>query len=91
MAYKTMVKKIKINTIIRTAGEKIEGNVHCLPNMRLLDLMNHPEESFVPVSDAAVYDEESGKLLYQVPFMAVNKSHVIVISETGQDASPETA
>ncbi|MCZ6512760.1 MAG: hypothetical protein O6857_02425 [Nitrospinae bacterium] len=40
MAYKSMVKKIKITTIIRTAGEKIEGDVHCLPNMRLLDLMN---------------------------------------------------
>lgn len=82
MAYKTMVKKVKINTIIRTAGEKIEGDVHCLPNMRLLDLMNSPSENFVPVSNAAVYDEASGKLLYEVPFMAVNKTHVIVISET---------
>jgi hypothetical protein len=82
MAYKSMVKKVKINTIIRTAGEKIEGDVHCLPNMRLLDLMNSDVDKFVPVSNAAVYDEESGKLLYEVPFMAVNKSHIIVISET---------
>ncbi len=89
MAYKTMVKKIKINTIIRTAGEKIEGDVHCLPNMRLLDLMNSQNENFVPVSNAAVYDEASGKLLYEVPFMAVNKNHVIVISETGQSSVEE--
>ena len=82
MAYKSMVKKVKINTIIRTAGEKIEGDVHCLPNMRLLDLMNSDIDKFIPVSNAAVYDEESGKLLYQVPFMAVNKNHVLVISET---------
>jgi hypothetical protein len=82
MAYKSMVKKVKINTIIRTAGEKIEGAVHCLPNMRLLDLMNSEDDKFLPVSSAAVYDEASGKLLYEVPFMAVNKSHVIVISET---------
>jgi len=86
MAYKTMVKKVKINTIIRTAGEKIEGDVHCLPNMRLLDLMNSANETFVPVSNAAVYDEASGKLLYEVPFMAVNKNHVIVISETNPPA-----
>lgn len=77
-----MVKKIKINTIIRTAGEKIEGDVHCLPNMRLLDLMNSDADKFIPVSTVAVYDDESGKLLYQVPFMAVNKNHIIVISET---------
>ena len=82
MAYKSMVKKVKINTIIRTAGEKIEGDVHCLPNMRLLDLMNSDAGKFVPVSHAAVYDEESGKLLYEVPFMAVNKNHIIVISKT---------
>ncbi|MDH5764108.1 MAG: hypothetical protein OEZ51_14135, partial [Nitrospinota bacterium] len=82
-------KKVKINTIIRTAGEKIEGNVHCLPNMRLLDLMNSDIDKFIPVSDAAVYDEESGKLLYQVPFMAVNKNHVIVISETDQSSNEE--
>ena len=86
MAYKTMVKKVKINTIIRTAGEKIEGDVHCLPNMRLLDLMNSPVDNFVPVSNAAVYDEASGKLLYEVPFMAVNKNHIIVISETNQSS-----
>ena len=50
--------------------------------------MNSDIDKFIPVSDAAVYDEESGKLLYQVPFMAVNKSHVIVISET-EKSSPE--
>jgi hypothetical protein len=82
MAYKSMIKKVTINTIIRTAGEKIEGAVHCLPNMRLLDLMNSDDDKFIPVSNAAVYDEESGKLLYEVPFMAVNKNHIIVISET---------
>ena len=89
MAYKSMVKKVKINTIIRTAGEKIEGDVHCLPNMRLLDLMNSDIDKFLPVSNAAVYDEESGKLLYQVPFMAVNKNHVIVISETDQSSEEQ--
>ena len=89
MAYKTLVKKVKINTIIRTAGEKIEGNVHCLPNMRLLDLMNSNSDQFIPVSNVAVYDEESGKLLYQVPFMAVNKNHIIVISETSQSSEEE--
>ena len=89
MAYKTMVKKVKISTIIRTAGEKIEGNVHCLPNMRLLDLMNSAADNFVPVSNAEVYDEASGKLLYSVPFMAVNKNHVIVISETNPSAEEE--
>ena len=82
MAYKSMVKKVKINTIIRTAGEKIEGDVHCLPNMRLLDVMNIDADKFVPVSNAAVYDEASGKLLYEVPFMAGNKNHIIVSIET---------
>lgn len=82
MAYKTMVKKEKINTIIRTAGEKIEGVVYILPNTRLLDLLNSDRELFIPVSEAKVYSESSGRMLYESEFIAVNKNQVIVIAET---------
>ena len=83
MAYKSVVKKDRINTIIRTPKEKIEGYVFLLPNTRLLDLLNSTKDFFIPVSEAQVFDESTGKLLYASDFVAVNKNHVIVITEQG--------
>ncbi len=87
MTYKSLVKKEKINAIIRTEGEKIEGSVHIIPETRLLDLLNSEREQFIPVKEAKVYSETSGKLLYESEFIAVNKNHVIVIIE-GQPSEP---
>ena len=81
MAYKSMVKKEKIITTIRTSSERIEGAVFTLPNTRLLDLLNNQSNQFIPVSEAKVFSEDTGKLLYEVAFMAVNTSHVITMTE----------
>ncbi len=81
MAYKSMVKKEKIVTTIRTSSERIEGAVFTLPNTRLLDLLNNQSHQFIPVSEAKVFDEDSGKLLYEVPFMAVNTNHILTMTE----------
>lgn len=81
MAYKSMVKKEKIITTIRTSSERIEGAVFTLPNTRLLDLLNNQSNQFIPVSEAKVFSEDTGKLLYEVEFMAVNTSHVITMME----------
>ena len=81
MAYKSMVKKEKIITTIRTSSERIGGAVFTLPNTRLLDLLNNQSHQFIPVSEAKVFDEDSGKLLYEVPFMAVNTNHILTMTE----------
>ena len=81
MAYKSMVKKEKIVTTIRTSSERIEGAVFTLPNTRLLDLLNNQSHQFIPVSEAKVFDDETGKLLYEVAFMAVNTTHIITMTE----------
>jgi len=87
MAYKSMVKKERVNTVIHTSAEKIEGYVFLLPNTRLLDLLNSDREQFVPVSEAKVFSESTGKLLYHSDFLAVNKNHVIVIMEDSMNGN----
>lgn len=81
MAYKSMVKKEKIITTIRTSSERIEGAVFTLPNTRLLDLLNNQSNKFIPVSEAKVFNEDTGKLLYEVDFMAVNTNHILTMTE----------
>jgi len=83
MAYKSMVKKEKIITTIRTSNERIEGAVFTLPNTRLLDLLNNQSHQFIPVSEAKVFSEDTGKLLYEVDFMAVNTNHILTMTEVG--------
>ena len=71
----------KVVATIRTSNERIEGAVFILPDTRLLDLLNKQSQQFIPVSEAKVFSEDTGKLLYEVAFMAVNTSHIITLTE----------
>ena len=81
MAYAAIIKKDQLKTYIRTSRETIEGVVYKLPQSRLLDMMNEKSEPFIAVSDATVCSATDGRLLYQTEFIAVNKNHIIHISE----------
>ena len=87
MAYKSYVKKEKVHAVIRTSAERIEGVISKLPNNRLLDMLNHEGESFIPVLNACVFALPTGKLLFEAEFLAVNKKHVVVIAECPAPAS----
>ncbi len=87
MVYKSVVKKDKVNAIIRTAGEKIEGIIFKLPQNRLLDMLNHDSDTFIPVSSAKVFHVETGKLMFEAEFMAINKNHVVVIADNVKSAA----
>ena len=86
MVYKKQIQKDKVHAVIRTNFEKIEGFIFKLPQNRLLDMLNHSSENFIPVSMAKVSNVQTGKLLFETDFLAVNKNHIIVIAE---NASPE--
>jgi hypothetical protein len=84
MAYKTVVSKEQVSAIIGASGEKIEGLIHKLPQNRLLDMLNHDSEPFIPVSEAKVYCKTMGKPLFETDFMAINKPHVVFLSNDCQ-------
>lgn len=88
MGYKAKVKKKSFDVIIRTAEEKIEGQVYIIPDTRLLDMVNKKEEHFVAVTDAKVYSVFTGKLLFQAHFLALNKKQIVFIAE-GYSLPPE--
>ncbi|MFQ5715542.1 MAG: hypothetical protein ACE5GQ_00410 [Nitrospinales bacterium] len=82
MGYKPKLNKLKFDVIIKTADEKIEGQVYLLPNTRLLDMLNKAGEDFIAVSNATVYSAVSNKPLFEAEFMALNKTKIVLIMES---------
>lgn len=81
MAYKGVVKKEKVDVVIRTANEKIEGIIFKLSQNRLLDMLNQDSGPFIPVASAKVFHGVTGRLMYEAEFLAVNKSNVVLIAD----------
>jgi hypothetical protein len=79
--YKARVKKERFDVIIRTLEEQIEGTVFVMNEMRLLDMLNKSDEDFIAVANARVYDQSTGKLMFQADFLAQNKSQIVFIAE----------
>jgi hypothetical protein len=80
--YKTRVKKEKVPITIQTLQNRIEGNVYLLPNTRITDMLNQEGYHFIPITDAKIYSLRSGTLVDEAEFVAINKYHVVLISET---------
>jgi hypothetical protein len=81
MAYKGVVKKEKIEAIIRTSNEKIVGTIFKLPQYRLLDMLNQDSGPFLPVTSAKVFHIVTGRLMYEAEFLAINKNSVVIIAD----------
>jgi hypothetical protein len=80
--YKARVKKEKVPITIQTLQNRIEGNVYLLPNTRITDMLNQEGSHFIPITDAKIYSLKSGNLVDEAEFVAINKYHVVLISET---------
>lgn len=68
------VRKDNISARIQTLTHQIVGEVYVAQNMRLKDEL--VREAFLAVTNARVYSPK-GSLLYEAPFMAVNRDHLI--------------
>lgn len=75
------VDKVSGRVIILTDINKIEGNIHNYPSLRLSDLLNSPDK-FIPVTNAVIYDLDGEQELYQADFISLNKSIIRIVMET---------
>jgi hypothetical protein len=77
------VTKMKINAMIQTVRERIEGTIYVFPNRRVLDEINYAD-GFIAVTDARIIDGENSS---EVDFVAVNVNHIVWMLEM-KDAEP---
>ena len=73
------VEKATVDVIVFTQQHRIEGKAHLFPGGRLTDFMNAPAGfGFIPITDAKIYSLATGKLLYNVDLLNINKNLVVL-------------
>ena len=78
-----IVTKKKINAMIQTVRERIEGTIYVFPNRRVLDEINYAS-GFIAVTDARI---TNGEFSREVDFVAVNVNHIVWMLEN-RDIEP---
>lgn len=74
------VKKWVSRVIITTDTDKIEGNVHGYPTMRLTDLLNS-DIQFIPVTEAVLFERYGDNEISRVKFLSLNKDIIRMVAE----------
>ena len=78
-----IVSKVAIQATIQTTTHMIRGNLHVRRDQRIKDELD-TNENFLALTDVSVLGPE-GQTLFQAPFLAVRRSHIVwVIPEQEQ-------
>jgi hypothetical protein len=75
--YTDYITKESTPVVIQTITHHIRGYVYIQEDGRLSDELNSPER-FLPVTQAVIFDF-SGNKLFEAPFLAVNREHIVWI------------
>jgi hypothetical protein len=68
--------KIRIEAIIQTTQQRIQGTLHIHPDRRLLDELNEPPE-FLAVTGARICESNDP---IQTGFLAIHKRHILWVT-----------
>jgi len=83
-----VISKVPIQATIQTTTHLMRGRLHVRRDQRIKDELDI-NENFIALTDVSVLGPD-GQTLFQAPFMAVRRSHIIwVIPE--QDKTEEKA
>ncbi|MDP1715830.1 MAG: hypothetical protein Q8L41_13905 [Anaerolineales bacterium] len=86
--YTDVVTKVPVPSILQTTTHLIRGLIHVLKGARFKTELEGSEQ-YIAVTEANVYDTE-GKIIYQGPFLAVQKKQIVWIMPVGEDENKVT-
>ncbi|MBI5231744.1 MAG: hypothetical protein HY876_06230 [Coriobacteriales bacterium] len=72
----------QMRVVIATPVYRIEGTAHVVAGSRLTDALNSRTKDFLAVTEAKVFDLATGVLVYEPPYLAVNRDAIHVIFPT---------
>jgi hypothetical protein len=81
--YTDIVKKLPVSVVIQTVTHLVRGLVHVREGERLKNELER-DEMFLAVTNAAVYSADN-KVLFTVPFMAVQRVQIIWIMPVAEE------
>jgi hypothetical protein len=73
--FTAVISKKPVPVILQTVSNRIEGKIFVRPDERIKDELDRVE-IFLAVTDARIYSLD-GQILSDVPFIAVNRSHIV--------------
>ncbi len=71
--------KDRVRVVIATSIYRIEGEMYVLSGSRLTDALNSKAKDFFAITDAKIFDLQSGDLLYEPTYLALNRDAITVI------------
>lgn len=87
--YTNVVTKVAVTSVLQTTTHLIRGFIHVLPGERFKDELEG-NEHYIAVTDASVYDTQ-GKIIYESPFLAVQKEQIVWVMPEGKDDNKDAA
>ena len=85
--YTDIVKKIPVPVVLQTVTHLVRGLVHVREGERLKNELER-EEAFLAVTNASVYGPDD-KVLFTVPFMAVQRAQIVWIMPVDEDTQKD--
>lgn len=70
-----IVSKIAVYATVQTTMHLLRGRIHIRRDQRIKDELDQ-NENFIAMTDVNVLDAQ-GQTLFQAPFLAVHRSHII--------------
>ena len=83
-----IVTKRPVHATLQTTKHLVRGHIHVRRDQRIKDELDL-DDKFIAVTDVTVLGEE-GQVLFQAPFLALNRSQIIWVLPD-QDTSGEEA
>ena len=71
--------KDRVRVVIATPMYRIEGEMYVLSGSRLTDALNSKAKDFFALTDAKVFRIDSGELVYEPSYLAVNRDAIAMI------------
>ncbi len=79
-----IVSKVAVDATIQTTTHLMRGQLHVRRDQRVIDELDL-NESFLALTDVSVFGPD-GQTLFQAPFLAVRRTHIVwVIPDQNKD------
>ena len=71
--------KERVSVVAIVGTWRVEGQMHVLSGSRLTDSLNSRAMDFLALTDAKVFEVVSEKLLFETPYLALNRESISMV------------
>ena len=70
-----IVTKRPVYATVQTTKQLLRGNIHVRRDQRIKDELDL-DDKFIAITDVSILGDD-GQVLFQAPFLAINRAHII--------------